>query len=125
MALFRGYVFGGLRRAGLSFNRAGVVSLVIFATVHLLLFIQTPFIVALLGTLVAIAAAFPMAYLFERGNNTIWAPVVLHVAAHSIRLVDVAEPFYLPAVTAWLGLQLAAPFLVFFFRGKLKNPDAG
>jgi len=122
--LFRGYVFGGLRRSGLSFGRAGGISLVIFAAVHLLLFIQNPFLIALLGTLVAIAAAFPMAYLFERGNNALWAPVMLHVAAHAIRLVDVPEPYYLTAVTAWLVLQLGAPFLVLAFRRNLLKRHA-
>ncbi len=122
--LFRGYVFGGLRRSGLSFGRAGGISLVIFAAVHLFLFIQNPFLIALLGTLVAIAAAFPMAYLFERGNNALWAPVVLHVAAHAIRLVDVPAPYYLIAVTAWLVLQLVAPFLVLAFRRNLLKPAA-
>ena len=97
--LFRGYVFGGLRReAGLSFRQAGLISMAIFAAVHLLLFIGNPFFVGFLGTLIAVSAAFPMAYLFERGNNTIWAPVVLHVATHTIRLVDISEPQYLTAV---------------------------
>jgi len=118
--LFRGYVFGGLRnKAGLSFRRAGFVSMIIFAGVHLLLFIGNPFFVGLLGTLIAIAAAFPMAYLFERGNNTIWAPVVLHVATHAIRLVDITESYYLTAVGIWLILQIGMVFLVYAFLGNL------
>ena len=120
--LFRGFVFGGLREAGLSFGRAGTISMVIFATVHVLLFVQNPFIIALLGTLVAMAAAFPMAYLFERGSNTLWAPVMLHVAAHAIRLVDIPERYYLPAVSIWLVLQVGGLFLVFAFRGSLLKP---
>lgn len=120
--LFRGFVFGGLRRVGHSFGRAGTTALVIFAAVHLLLFVQNPFIIAVLATLVALAAAFPMAYLFERSGNSLWPPVVLHVAAHTIRLVDIAEPYYLPAVTIWLVLQIGVLFLVFAFRGSLLKP---
>jgi membrane protease YdiL (CAAX protease family) len=119
--LFRGYVFGGLRRAGLSFARAGFISLLVFAAVHLLLFIQNPFIIALLGTLVAITSAYPMAYLFEKGNNTLWGPVLLHVSTHAIRLVDIAEPYYMTALVAWMALQIGAPFLVFAFRGYLRS----
>jgi membrane protease YdiL (CAAX protease family) len=75
--LFRGYVFGGLRReAGMSFRQAAFISMIIFAAVHLFLFVGNPFFVGFLGTLIAVSAAFPMAYLFERGNNTMWAPVV-------------------------------------------------
>lgn len=118
--LFRGFVFGGLRReAGLSFRQAGFISMAIFASVHLLLFIGNPFFVGFLGTLVAVAAAFPMAHLFERGNNTIWAPVVLHVATHTIRLVDISEPQYLTAVGIWLLLQIGMVFLVYAFLNNL------
>lgn len=118
--LFRGYVFGGLRKEGrLSFRQAGFISMIIFAAVHLLLFIGNPFFVGLLGTLIAIASAFPMAYLFERGNNTIWAPAVLHVGTHAIRLVDIAEPHYLTAVGIWLAMQIGMVFLVYAFLGNL------
>jgi membrane protease YdiL (CAAX protease family) len=121
--LFRGYVFGGLRRdAGLSFRQAGFISMIIFAAVHLLLFIGNPFFVGFLGTLIAIASAFPMAYLFERGNNTIWAPVVLHAGTHAIRLVDIAEPHYLTAVGIWLAMQIGMVFLVYVFPGNLLKP---
>jgi membrane protease YdiL (CAAX protease family) len=123
--LFRGYVFGGLRReAGMSFRQAGFISMIIFAAVHLLLFVGNPFFVGLLGTLIAVSAAFPMAYLFERGNNTIWAPVVLHVATHAIRFVDISEPHYLTAVAVWLLLQVGMVFLVFLFLNNLLKPQA-
>ena len=120
--LFRGYVFGGFRKVGLSFGRAGAIAMVIFASVHVLLVVQNPLIIAVLATLVALAAAFPMADLFERGGNTLWAPVLLHVAAHTIRLVDIPEPYYLPAVTSWLVLQIGLPFLVFAVRGSWLRP---
>jgi membrane protease YdiL (CAAX protease family) len=123
--LFRGYVFGNLRKVGFSFTRAGFISMVIFAAVHLFLFVQNPFIFGLLGTLVAVAAAFPMAYLFERGHNTIWAPMLLHVAAHAIRLVDMPGASYMTVVTVWLVLQLAIPFLVLALRGSLMKPQVG
>jgi membrane protease YdiL (CAAX protease family) len=122
--LFRGYVFGGLRReAGLSFRQAGFISLAIFAAVHLLLFIGNPFFVGFLGTLIAVAAAFPMAHLFERGHNTIWAPVVLHAATHAIRLVDIPEPHYLTAIGIWLTIQIGMMFLVYAFLGNLLKPE--
>ena len=124
--LFRGFVFGGLRKdATLSFRRAGFISMIIFAAVHLLLFFGNPFIIGLLGTLIAIASAFPMAYLFERGNNTIWAPVILHVGTHAIRLVDISETHYLTAVTIWLAMQIGMVFLVYAFLGNLLKNQEG
>jgi len=122
--LFRGYVFGGLRmKAGLTFRQAGFVSMIIFAAVHLLLFIGNPPFIYILGLIVAIAAAFPMAYLFERGNNTLWAPVILHVATHIIRLVDIDEAHYLTAVGIWLVMQIGMVFLVYAFLGNLLRKE--
>ncbi|MBE0670737.1 MAG: CPBP family intramembrane metalloprotease [Anaerolineales bacterium] len=117
--LFRGFVFGGLRKLGFSFRRAGFVSMAIFAVVHLVLFTQLSFIVGVLGTLLAVVIAFPMAYLFERSSNTIWAPVLLHATTSVIRLVDIPEDSYMIAVSVWFGIQLTAPFLVYLFLGSL------
>jgi membrane protease YdiL (CAAX protease family) len=122
--LFRGYVFGGLRRGGLSFARSGFISLLVFAAVHLVLFLQNPPIVAFLATLVAITAAYPMAYLFERGHNTLWGPVLVHVGTHAIRLVDIPEPYYMTGLVAWIAFQIATPFLIFAFRGYLRTRAA-
>jgi membrane protease YdiL (CAAX protease family) len=120
--LFRGYVFGNLRRVN-SFLRAGFLSLILFAAVHLYLFVGNPFAIALTATLVAVSAAYPMAYLFERGRNTLWAPVVLHVATHAIRLVDIPEALYMTAVLAWLVMQIGLPLLVFAFYKYLRDQD--
>jgi membrane protease YdiL (CAAX protease family) len=123
-ALFRGYVFGGLRRAGFSFVRAGFVSLVVFVLVHLLLFAQNAFVIALLATMVAVTSAFPLAYLFEHGGNTIWAPAMLHVGTHAIRLVDVSDAHAQTALIAWIALQVGMPCLVFAFRGTLRHEES-
>ena len=118
--LFRGFVFGHLRQMS-SFLRAGLISLLFFAAVHLFLFVGNPFAIALAGTLVSVTAAFPMAYLFERGGSTIWATVILHVAVHTIRLVAIPEALFMPVVLAWLVLQIFLPLLVFAFRRTLKG----
>jgi membrane protease YdiL (CAAX protease family) len=119
--LFRAFVFGHLRREGQgkTFRQAAWISLLIFATVHLYLFVQNPFIVGALGTLIAITAAVPLALLFEASGFSIWTTVILHVATHTIRFVAISDPFYMIAVTAWLILQVGAPFLIFAFRGNL------
>ncbi len=118
-ALFRGFVFGHLRQAGHSFLRAGLISMAIFGAVHLFLFASNPFIVALLATLLAISAAFPFAFLYERAGRTIWAGVILHVAAHAFRLFDVSDDQMLTVGSAWILLQFGAVFLVYAFRNNL------
>jgi membrane protease YdiL (CAAX protease family) len=117
--LFRGFIFGHLRRAGLSFVRAGLIALLIFTAIHLLLFVQNPFVIALAGTVIALVASFPLAYLFERAGFSIWPTVILHVATHAIRLVVIPEPYSMTVLIAWLGLQIVMPFLIWAFRGNL------
>jgi membrane protease YdiL (CAAX protease family) len=117
--LFRGFIFGHLRRVGLSFVRAGLIALLIFTAIHLLLFAQNPFVIALAGTAIALVASFPLAYLFERAGFSIWPTVILHVATHAIRLVAIPEPYSRAVLVAWLGMQIGMPFLIWVFRGNL------
>ena len=123
--LFRGFVFGRLREAGLSFRRAGAISLLVFAAVHLFLFTTNPPVVAFLATLLAVAAAFPYAFLYERAGYAIWATVVLHVSAHAFRLVAVPDAQMTVVASVWILVQFAAVFLVFAFRNNLlaKRPS--
>jgi membrane protease YdiL (CAAX protease family) len=117
--LFRGFIFGHLRRAGLSFVRAGLIALVIFTAIHMLLFVQNPLVVALAGTVIALVASFPLALLFERAGFSIWPTVILHVATHTIRLVVIPEPYSMTILVAWLVFQIGMPLLILAFHGNL------
>ncbi|HZA26572.1 MAG TPA: CPBP family intramembrane glutamic endopeptidase [Actinomycetota bacterium] len=117
--LFRGFVFGHLRQAGHSFWRAGLVSLAIFGAVHLFLFTTNPVVVALLATLLAIAAAFPYAFLYERAGSTIWAGVIVHIGGHALRLVDIPEAQMVTVASVWTIVLFGGVFLVFAFSNNL------
>ena len=117
--LFRGFIFGHLRRAGLSFVHAGLIALLIFAAIHLLLFVQNPFVVALAANVIALVASFPLAFLFERAGFSIWPTVILHVITHTIRLVEIPESYSMSVLIGWLGLQIIMPFMIWVFRGNL------
>lgn len=121
--LFRGFAFGHLRQAGYSFRQAGLISLLLFAAAHLYLFVDNPPIVALLATLTAVASAFPMALLFEGGNNTVWAGAILHTAAHAFRLVAAPEAQYVTFAAAWIAASLLMPLVVLAFRRSLLRGD--
>ena len=75
--LFRGYLFGHLRR-GRTFWRAATISMVPFVAVHLLMFFTMSWPVALASLLLAVVISFPLAHLYELGNATIWAAALLH-----------------------------------------------
>lgn len=117
--LFRGFIFGHLRRASLSFARAGLIALLTFTAIHLLLFVQNPFVVALAATLIALVASFPLALLFERAGFSIWPTVIIHVATHTIRFFVIPEPYTMSVLVAWLGLQIFMPLLILPFRRTL------
>ncbi len=75
--VLRGFTFGHLREA-MPFGRAATISALLFAAQHL-------YLIAIMGSVAGIAAvifaavvSYPMAYLFERGGRTIWAPAVMH-----------------------------------------------
>jgi membrane protease YdiL (CAAX protease family) len=119
--LFRGFTFHHLR-AGRGFWRAATLSLVPFAAIHVLLLAFLPPALALTSVVVAVAFAFPAAHLFEGGRNTVWAPALVHSAAHLIKLIDPAE-ITVPLQLAWSGAVLAVPYLSFAF---LRRPaEAG
>ena len=75
--LFRGYLFGHIRQ-GRTFWRAASLSMLPFVVVHLVLFFSMPWPIALASVVLAIVISFPLAYLYELGGNTIWAPALLH-----------------------------------------------
>jgi hypothetical protein len=68
--------------------------------------------------LLAVVISFPLAYLFELGGGTIWAPAVLHFLIQATVKVIVlphgAEAFAL----AWMATSATIPLLVFTVKVK-------
>ena len=111
--LFRGYLFGHLRR-GRSFWRAAALSMVPFVAVHLLLFLTMPWPVALAALLLALVLSFPLAHLFELGGNTIWAPALLHfVAQGTIKIIIISGPSASLFPFVWMAAVAVVPALAF------------
>ena len=109
--LFRGYLFGHIR-VGRTFWRAAALSMLPFVSVHLVLFISMPWPIALASVLLAVVISFPLAYLFELGGDTIWAPAILHFVIQATVKVVVfshgAESFAL----AWMAASAMVPLLI-------------
>lgn len=110
--LFRGWLFGHLRH-GRSFRDAAVASMVPFVAVHLFLFFTMAWPIALAAVVLAAVLSFPLAYLFELGGRTIWAPAFLHFIIQStVKLVilrdgGAAFPIW------WMLASAIVPQLVF------------
>jgi membrane protease YdiL (CAAX protease family) len=111
--LFRGYLFGHLRR-GRSFWRAASLSMLPFVAVHLLLFATMPWAVAVAALLLSVVLSFPLAHLYELGGATIWTPALLHFvvqgAVKVLVLSGEAAPVF-PLV--WMVACATLPLIVF------------
>jgi membrane protease YdiL (CAAX protease family) len=114
--LFRGYLFGHLRR-GRSFWRAALLSMFPFVAVHLLLFATMPWPIAAAALLLAVIVAFPLARLYELGGATIWAPALLHfVIQGTVKVVVFPEATSLRFAVLWMAISAVIPMLVFVMR---------
>jgi membrane protease YdiL (CAAX protease family) len=116
--LFRGFAFHNLR-LGRTFGRAAWLSLLLFAIAHLYLFTYMMPVLALFATFLSLASAYPLAYLFERGNNTIWAPAVLHTQVHAISFFVIPEAFVATAAIFWMSTWSLSVLLIYAFRKRL------
>jgi membrane protease YdiL (CAAX protease family) len=114
--LLRGYLFRHLRD-GRSFWRAAWAAAGPFAAVHLVLLLTVPWPVALAAIGVAVVLSFPLAYLFELGDRTIWAPAVLHfVAQGAIKVVAPPAGAGVVFPITWMAACAVVPFLAWAWR---------
>jgi membrane protease YdiL (CAAX protease family) len=121
--LFRGYLFGHLRR-GRSFWRAALLSMLPFVGVHLFLFFTMPWTIALAAILLAVVLAFPFARAFELGGHTIWAPAILHFVVQTVPKVAVfPSDAALPFALVWMAASALIPALVVWAVSRLRVSD--
>jgi membrane protease YdiL (CAAX protease family) len=123
--LSRGFLFHQLRE-GRSFIKAVVFTIPFFAVAHIPIILTQGIIVGGTAMLLAITSSFPFAYLFEKGNNTIWAPAIIHSA------VDTVIPMLAydtstdtnrqAAIVLWMISSIVIPYFAFGFLKK-KNSN--
>jgi membrane protease YdiL (CAAX protease family) len=114
--LFRGYLFHHFRE-GRSFWRAVLVSLWPFVVAHLVLFLSMPWPVAVAAVALSVAVSPPLAWLFELGGRTIWAPAILHFVIQSaLKVMTFPEDEGAQLPIIWMAACAAVPYLVFFLR---------
>jgi membrane protease YdiL (CAAX protease family) len=110
--LFRGYLFGHLRRRH-SFWRAARLSMIPFVLVHLLLFLTQPWPIAAAAMLLAVALSFPLAHLYELCGRTIWGPAIVHFVVQGALKLTVVPDAAVALPLAWMAASATLPFLVF------------
>lgn len=117
--MMRGFVFRHLRDQR-SFWRAATLSTVYFAAYHLVLIFTAGVLFGVIGVMIAIPTGLLTAYLYERGNNTIWASALLHSVNNMLVCIFVLPTNIQPVATALylvIGLVLSIVIVVWAYRG--------
>ena len=84
---------------------------------HTLLLWSLPLPIALAALVVALGTSFPLAYLFELGDNTIWGAALLHaIIQGALKVVSVPAEALLPAQLGWMAVSVIVPYMVFLTR---------
>jgi membrane protease YdiL (CAAX protease family) len=110
--LFRSYLFGHLRE-GRTFWRAAWLSLGPFAAVHVFLFWTMPWPIAAAALALSCIIAFPLAWLYEMGGRTVWAPAILHAVSQGlIKVVVVSGPGSEAFPLIWMAACAVLPLFV-------------
>jgi len=89
--VWRGYVFARLRDHR-SFATAVWLSVPLIALTHTPMVVTDGWVVGTLATLTAAITCWPMAYLWERGGHTVWAPALLHAMIGTWQLFERTYP---------------------------------
>jgi membrane protease YdiL (CAAX protease family) len=124
--MMRGFVFRHLRE-GRSFWRAAALSTVFFAAYHLVLIVTAGPLLGIIAVVIAIPAGFLTAYVYERGNNTIWGAALFHalyntpalVFAFPVDVQPIAGSLYLV-----VGILVSTLVLILAYRAGYERAEA-
>jgi membrane protease YdiL (CAAX protease family) len=122
--VWRGYAFRRLR-AGRSFAGAVGWTMPLLAATHVPVLVTSGPAVGGAAMLVAAATTVPLAYLYETGRGTVWAPALVHTAIDSFKLVVVpsaAQPTYSLTLAA---VALVVPLLALAVPRRVLAPADG
>ncbi|HXV99180.1 MAG TPA: CPBP family intramembrane glutamic endopeptidase [Anaerolineae bacterium] len=124
--IFRGLIFRHLR-AGRTFWRAATLSVLYFAGAHVPLIFSSNLPVGLVSILYAIPTGYLLAYLYERGRNTVWGCVLFHAVNNGVPFIALVSPTgQLIASLLYLlvGFITTGGFMVWVFRSRQLSQEA-
>jgi membrane protease YdiL (CAAX protease family) len=108
--VWRGYAFRRLR-AGRSFGCAVAWTMPLLVATHVPVLVSSGPAVGGAAMLVAAVTTVPLAYLFETGRGTVWAPAVVHTAIDSFKLVVLPAAAVTTFSLTLAGVGLVVPLL--------------
>jgi membrane protease YdiL (CAAX protease family) len=109
-SVWRGFVYRHAR-AGRTFGQGVLLSMPLIALTHAPIIASDGWLVGGLATLTAAVTCLPLAYLWDRGGATVWAPAIVHGLIGTWQLFDRTYPVSFSMVV--LVVTLVVPLLVF------------
>jgi membrane protease YdiL (CAAX protease family) len=119
-AIHRAFIFGHLRETR-SFRTSAAISAVIFAAQHVYLLFTIGAVAGLASVGLALALAFPLAFLYERGGNSLGAPAILHTSSNAPMMLLVTAEGATAAILPHMGVVLVSMYLSFAFGPWLRS----
>lgn len=109
-SVWRGFVYRHLRE-GRTFGRAVLVTIPFIALTHVPIIATNGWLVGLLALLTAAVTCVPLAYLWDRGAATVWAPAIVHGMIGTWQLFDRTYPVSFSIIV--MVVTILVPLLVF------------
>ena len=120
--IHRAFVFGHLRPAR-SFGAAASISAGIFAAQHLYLLVSMGPVAGGASVVLAFLLAFPLAFIYERGGNSIVGPVILHTSSNAPILLFAPPAIAAEAILPYMAIVLVSIYACFAFTPWLERPN--
>ena len=121
--IHRAFIFGHLRETR-SFWMSATVSAIVFAVQHIYLLFTIGTAAGLASVALALAVAFPLAFLYESGGGSLAAPAILHTSANAPMLLFVTTGAAGAVILPHMAVVLASMYLSFAFRPWLRPEPA-
>jgi membrane protease YdiL (CAAX protease family) len=121
-SIHRGFIFGHLRKER-SFFAAAVIGAAIFAAQHLYIIFSVGPVPGISSVLLAVFLTFPLAFLFERGGNSLAGPTILHTSSNAPIMLFALPPEAMSSILLpHMAVVLVSMYLSFAFGGWLGEP---
>jgi membrane protease YdiL (CAAX protease family) len=124
--MMRGFVFRHLRE-GRTFWRAAVIAMLYFAAYHIVLIFTAGPLIGIIAVIIAIPAGLLTAYVYERGDNTVWGPGLFHAVYNAPAILLVFPADMQPAANSLyllLGIVVSTLVLVRAYRAGYGRGEA-
>ena len=86
----------------------------LFAAQHLYIIVTTGWTIGLASVLLAVLFAYPMAFVFDRGGNSIAGSAILHTSSNApVLILSLPEEFMTAALLPHMGVIIVSLYLSF------------